>query len=64
MTDKPRKPRSNKGPVKTRYIIGDLACQRCATVFTVVDLNEHRKAVNCPICGEYNSINEAIRRAA
>lgn len=61
---KSKRSRKNQGAVKTRYIVGDLACQKCATVWTVVDLNEHRKAVTCPVCGDYNSINEAIKRAA
>lgn len=62
--DKQRKPRKEQKAVKTRFIIGDLACQRCANRWTVEGLNEHRKTVFCPICGEYNSINEAIKRAS
>lgn len=65
MSDKQRKPRTkNSAPVKMRYIVGHLKCQRCANQWFVVDLNEHRKAVQCPICAEYNSITEAIKRAA
>lgn len=64
MSDKPRKLGKNQGAVKTRYIVGDLVCQRCTTRWTVDGLNEHRKAVQCPVCGERNGINDAIKRAA
>ena len=54
----------NKKPKRVIYINGNLACQRCPTEWTVVDLNPEHKVVKCPKCGEPNDIREAIKRAA
>jgi predicted RNA-binding Zn-ribbon protein involved in translation (DUF1610 family) len=53
----------NTAPVKTRYIVANLRCQRCASSWLAVDLNEHRKTVFCPTCGENNSITGAMKNA-
>lgn len=64
MTESKRKSHKDQKPVKTRYFQGKLGCQRCGNTFIVSEFNEHRKVVNCPVCGEQNDLNEAKKRAA
>lgn len=64
MTEPKRAPRKDQKPVKTKYFQGALACQRCTNTIIVSDLNEHRKVIACPVCGETNDIQEAKKRAA
>lgn len=62
--DGERKPRKESKPKNVIHLSTKLRCQRCEVVALVEDLNPERKAVHCPVCGEYNDIREAQKRAA
>lgn len=64
MQTKPAKSKASPKVHKARYINDTLKCARCNNKWTISNFNDSRKAVNCPICGEYNSVIEAIKRAA
>jgi hypothetical protein len=58
-----RKPRKEQKPKNVLFYTGRLACQRCTSTMSVVDLNPERKVVKCPVCSFPNDIREAIKRA-
>jgi len=60
----PKRDRKPQAPKKVTYLNTHLACQRCDTLWQVIDFNPEPKVVKCPTCGEPNDIREAIKRAS
>jgi transcription elongation factor Elf1 len=57
----PRKRESK--PKNVVFLNTYLACQRCTSLWQVIDLNPELRVVKCPTCAEPNDIREAIKRA-
>jgi transcription elongation factor Elf1 len=60
----PKRDRKPQAPKKVIYLNTYLGCQRCTSIWQVIDLNPELRVVKCPTCAEPNDIREAIKRAA